>query len=248
MVSANSTADRAIEILLLFSHDRPVLSAAAIADRFGMSKSTTYRYLSSLRAQGFLVERLEGFGLGYRIFDLAAVARRNYGILDVAGGYLSELSRRLGETVLLTQRVEEGVVILNSWESSHPLRISYEQNRGLPFPIGASSKVFLAYASAKDREKSLSILSRSMLSAELEDLRRQLDETRLKGYAVNRGEIDDGVAAIAVPILSGPNRTQYAVSIVAPMSRLDVDRADTTIDALKTAAANIEDDWSRVNI
>src|SRR5690606_20673006 len=69
----NLTADRAIQLLLLYDDDRPVLTAAEVAERLGMSRSTTYRYLQSLRAAGMLEEDARGFRLGMRIFQLAHI-------------------------------------------------------------------------------------------------------------------------------------------------------------------------------
>src|SRR5687767_7812175 len=54
--AANSTADRAIDILMAFSEDKPAWSTAEIAAHFGMPRSTTYRYLNSLRSYALIVE------------------------------------------------------------------------------------------------------------------------------------------------------------------------------------------------
>ena len=248
MASVNTTANRAIEILLLFDDDHPVLSASTIAAHFGMSKSTTYRYLSSLRSQGLLIERQEGFGLGYRIFELAKAARHNYQILDIASEALEKLSQDLGETVLLTQRFDSNVVILNSWESSHPLRISYHRSRGIPFPAGASGKVFLAFGPHKETEKYFAELARTSTSQTIKDLRDQTELTKARGYAINRGEIDEGISAIAMPILEHSGILNYAVSIVAPMTRLDTENAQEQIQALQSTTHQISEDWARINV
>jgi predicted transcriptional regulator len=54
--SANSTADRAIDILLLFTEERPTWLMAEIAAHFDMPRSTIYRYLASLRSYALIVE------------------------------------------------------------------------------------------------------------------------------------------------------------------------------------------------
>ncbi len=74
----NSTADRAIDVLFLFDVHTPVLSAGDIAERLGMSRSTTYRYLQSLRTSNLLEEDAVrgGFRLGSRVFELARIAVR----------------------------------------------------------------------------------------------------------------------------------------------------------------------------
>lgn len=72
----NATAERAIDLLLIFDEQHPVLSAAQAAQRLGMSRSTTYRYLQSLRSHGLLEMdvRRGSYRLGNRIIELASIA------------------------------------------------------------------------------------------------------------------------------------------------------------------------------
>ena len=72
----NAVADRAIDILLSFSDDQPVLTANQLREAHGMSRSTIYRYLTSLRANGFIVEEAgKGFRLGPKLIEMARIAR-----------------------------------------------------------------------------------------------------------------------------------------------------------------------------
>src|SRR3990172_2284296 len=74
--AANTTADRAIDTLLLFSDEKPNWSAAEIAARFDMPRSTVYRYLNTLHTYALIVEDADGgFQLGPRIFPLARIAK-----------------------------------------------------------------------------------------------------------------------------------------------------------------------------
>ena len=69
-------SERAIDILMVFSEDKPVWSRGEIAEHFGMPRSTTYCYLTSLRSYALIVEdRHGGYRLAPRIFPLAAVAK-----------------------------------------------------------------------------------------------------------------------------------------------------------------------------
>lgn len=59
-VSANSTADRAIEILLAFDAAHPVWTPTALAQHLEMPRSTIYRYFNSLKHYGLIVEDRDG--------------------------------------------------------------------------------------------------------------------------------------------------------------------------------------------
>src|SRR5947207_1825162 len=102
----NATVDRAIDVLLLFDEEQPILTAEEVAERLGMSRSTTYRYLLSLRSYG-LVEDGDApgeFRLGSVIFRLARTARKGLGLSEVALPVMRELVNQTGESALLTRR------------------------------------------------------------------------------------------------------------------------------------------------
>ena len=244
MPSANSTADRAIEILLMFDDTRPVISAAEVAERFGMPRSTTYRYLSSLRAQGLLVEAGEGgFRLGHRILALARIARQGFTILQISRPHLERARKDTGETVLLTQRTGEDLTVLECLESSSPIRISYERGQVLPTPASAAAKVFLAFSAAGKVGKVLKKRKFPQYTdhtiTDPDRLARILDEVRSKGYAVNHNEVDEGITAVAAPIFDGSREVEYAVSIVAPSFRVNDSHLAIMADAARRTAGAI---------
>jgi AraC-like DNA-binding protein len=118
--AANSTADRAIDILLLFSEDRPVWSVAEISEHFGMPRTTTYRYISSLRSYALIVEDASGgYRLGPKIFPLARVAKAGTSIITVASLHLEELNGAFGEAVTLYERIGHESIALDRFESRH---------------------------------------------------------------------------------------------------------------------------------
>src|SRR5580692_10931732 len=66
----NSTADRALNVLQMFSDDRAEISAVEVAENLGVARSTAYRYLQTLVQSQFLDETGRGtFRLGMRILS-----------------------------------------------------------------------------------------------------------------------------------------------------------------------------------
>jgi DNA-binding IclR family transcriptional regulator len=151
--SVNSTADRAIDILLLFSEDRPVWTTAEIATHFDMPRSTIYRYLGSLRSYSLIVEdNAGGYRLGPKIFPLAQAARAGTSILNVAEPFLEELNRTFGEAVTLYERIGHESIPLLRMESRHSVKMMYSRGQILPWPAAASSKALLAFAPPNEQE------------------------------------------------------------------------------------------------
>lgn len=253
MPSANSTADRAIEILLMFDDEHPVRTAAEVAERFEMPRSTTYRYLSSLRSNGLLVDAGEsGFRLGPRIFQLARVARRGYSVLQLAEPELRHLAAVTGETVLLAQLNGLEISVLECIESAQQMRISYSRGQTLPTPAGASAKVFLAFGEPRAnqavmrRRKFVRYTDNTI--TEPAQLAKELEQVKAQGYALNQGEIDEGVSGLAAPVLSADGYARYAITVVAPSFRLTRDRLTRAAREVQAAAKRISRAMADVNL
>lgn len=242
-VGRNAVADRALEILLCFTDDTPTRTADQLGEANGMSRSTTYRYLNSLRSTGFLVEEPgRGYRLGPKIIEMARIARRFNSILDIARPYLSQIASETGEVVQLLERVGSHVIMLDNIESRHRIGLTYTRGQLLPSPAGASAKVLIAYAPTVEREAILASVSLERYTdrsiTDRTELERHLALVRQQGYAINDGELDEGIRAVAAPI-QGRDAVRYAVSLVGPWFRLTDEKMPDLIEAVTRCAAEI---------
>jgi DNA-binding IclR family transcriptional regulator len=222
-VSANSTADRAIEILLAFDAGHPVWTPTALAQHLGMPRSTIYRYFNSLKHYGLIIEdRDGGFQLSAKIVELARVAKSTTTVMRIARPHLERLSEKFGEFTSLRELIGPELVPVDRIDCRHHVRIPYLRNTTLPWPATAGAKVMLAFASPKETEDMFrlftpiaytpnTITERSLLDRELERVRRQ-------GYAVSNEERDEGVSGVAAPIFSG-GRLAYCIALGGPSFR-----------------------------
>jgi DNA-binding IclR family transcriptional regulator len=239
----NLTADRTIQLLLLYEEGRPVLSASEVANKLGMSRSTTYRYLQSLRDAGLLEEESAGYRLGPRIFQLARIARQGLGLSEVAAPVMRRLVDATGETILLTRRSGNRVVCLEREESWRSLRLSYERGQVLPVHAGASALVTLAWLDEDELERAVGSEPLERFTdntiTDPRALRARLGEIRRNGYIVTYGERDQGVVGIAAPIFGRRDHVIAGLTIVTPQHRLDAARLDDTVRLVKAAAEEI---------
>jgi len=241
----NSTADRALDILGMFTDETPVISGAAVSTRLGVAKSTAYRYLQSLVTNHFLEEAPGGgFRLGLRVLELARLARKSFGLTETAAPVMAGLAAKVHETVLLTRRVGDLVVCLDRAESeTHRVRISYERGSTLPVNAGASALVLLAWSPLAEAEAALRAAPlREFTASTLTDvgeLLTRLEKIRADGYAISRSELDHDVLGIAAPIRDDTGRVVAAVSVAAVASRVTPGLEREIIDAVLTAAEDI---------
>lgn len=239
----NATADRTIKLLLLYDESRTVLSATEVASKLGMSRSTTYRYLRSLRDAGLLEEDPAGFRLGPRIFQLARIARKGFGLFDLATPVMRRLVDETGETVLLTRRSGNRVVCLEREESSRNLRLSYERGHVLPVHAGASALVLLAWLEDAELDRALGSGPLDRFTdntiTDPHALKTRLHEIRQQGYIVTHGERDPDVVGVAAPIFSRPGQVVAGLSVVMPQHRFDAARLDDTVRLVRAAADEV---------
>ena len=238
----NATADRALDILLLFDEAHPALTVTELQHRLGMSRSTAYRYLQSLRAYGLIEgdEREGGVRPGPLVFRLARIARLGLGLIELALPVMRELASRTGETVLLTRRAGNQVVCIERVDSPQPIRLAYERGHVLPLHAGASAKILLAYAEPGEVEAALAATPLPRYTDRTVTdpiaLRRQLEQIRRAGYVVTDGEVDAGVRGVAAPIRNSQGRVVAGLSVAGLAFRLDDAALPGVVEAVRQAA------------
>jgi DNA-binding IclR family transcriptional regulator len=194
-----------------------------------MPTSTAYRLLAELEQHG-LVQRGPDrtVALGARLVALGRTAEAGLHerLVEPARGPMAELSAAMGETALLTAPCGlEGIVLHVVETDRHSVRLSYARLRRAPMLRGASGKVLAAYLEPGERERLLEAVGAPELAA-------GLDEIRAAGFAFTVGELDEGAAAIAVPILDRRGRLAAGLSVAGPAHRITA-----APDRLRTAVA-----------
>jgi DNA-binding IclR family transcriptional regulator len=239
----NSTADRALDILLLYSADKPVWTGSEIAAQLGVARSTGYRYLQSLVTAGFLEETAGGYRLGPRIFELARSARVGLGLSELSLPVMRSLAARINETVLLTRRSGRSVVCLDLVEARQAVRLTYERGHVLPINAGAAAEVLLAWS---DPHEVTTLLEREPLErftdrtlTEPDQLRARFTEIRKRGVAVSQGELDEHVLGVAAPIRDSAGQVCAAISIAALAGRISRSELPNVENAVRDAAATV---------
>jgi IclR family KDG regulon transcriptional repressor len=245
MAKGSTTANKVLDVLLLFDAAQPELSIDQISELIDAPRSTTYRYVRTLRDKGFL-ERADGgaFQLGPRVLELAQVARRKLDIGDLALPTMEEIAAATRETVLLTRLIGRSAVCIERVEGPQTVRISFERGRVQPLHAGASSKVLLAYLDEEQWDEHLMLpLERftDQTTTNPAALKAELRQIRRKGYCVSDGEVDVGARAVAVPILDERRRVVAGLSTAGPAFRVDDDIVEQHVARLRAGAAAIQD-------
>ena len=221
--------ERALDILLCFTMDRPTLSLTEIAEQVGMHKSTIHRLLATLESKRFITrDKTTGmYQLGFLFIELASIMLHDLDVQRWALPYLQRLSIQSGETVDLAILDNDHVVYLQVVESSQRVKIAAAVGEQLPVFCTATGKAFLAYLPEEQVRlilaKGVTKYTESTLVSP-DDMFKNLRETRERGFAISEQEYERDINAIAAPIMDANNCPIAVIAIVGPAYRMSHDR------------------------
>jgi DNA-binding IclR family transcriptional regulator len=222
LVAASATyqsAERVLGLLASFEDGRPELSVTEIAASLGVHKSTASRLAATLERTGFLARSGRRYRLGVEVIRLGTLALRSTDIVATMQPVMAKLSQLTGETINLA--VPAGPDILNVAEvpSSYILSCSggWIGRRTKPHAV-ANGKVLLAFGAlpvpaSLERYTEHTITTAEALQAELARVRRD-------GYATAVAELEDGLVAVAAPVLGPGGDCVAALSVSGPAYRM----------------------------
>lgn len=237
--------EKSVQILRLIAM-RNGISARAIFESLGFSKSATHRLLSDLQEVGLIqrVESGEGFAPGPLLGELVGGQFAEQRLIRLARPHMARLRDLCGDTVGLHVLQGERRVLLNQVESRNEHRWVHN-NPGVPMPLhaGAASKMLLAMLPP---QRALAMLKRGGLVAFTRDtprdtgrLMRELARINMQGFAISSQEVTRGIASIAVPIAAevAPASVTAVISVTGPSIRLSERVLKGFLPQLRQAAA-----------
>lgn len=203
------------------------LTATQISGEAGMPKATTHRLLKSLVDQRMLAydPATKHYRLGSTVLNLGLSALRQLNVPRVARPYLEKLSRQTLETATLSMVQGDLRVYLEQVPSTQEIKMTVPLGMTFPLYAGASSKAILSTFSDEGLR---AYLERSELTPltdytipDRESLFHEIEEIRVLGYSVSRGERQADAASIAAPVMGSGGSVFGAISVSGPVQRFD---------------------------
>ncbi len=221
-----SAIDKAMDILNSFGKNAYTgIGVTEISRRTNLPKSTTFRILASLQANG-AVERVgEMYRLGKMIQELGQTddSEQQRLLRDVLTPFLADLYSRTKQTVHLAILDETDVVYLNKLYGHMHVRSPSRIGGRVPAYCTAVGKVLLAHnseATAKVLEEPLRAWTPNTIT-DPEKFRAELAKVREENLAFDRAEVLRGLNCVAAPILDRHRRPIAALSVSGPVGRFD---------------------------
>jgi IclR family transcriptional regulator, KDG regulon repressor len=224
---------KAIKILEALSGNES-LGVTELSNRLGFPKSSVHSILETLESESLLEKKVETgkYHLGLKLVEFGNRAQVNLDICKIAHPYLKELNRLTDETVHLTVLDNDEVLYVDCIESKQWLRTYSVIGVRAPLYCTAVGKAIMAnldYNHVKRiiKENGLPRITENTITTE-DALFAELEDIRIKEYAIDNMEHEDRLICIGAPIRNAKGEVFASISVSGPVSRQDM----STIDEL----------------
>jgi DNA-binding IclR family transcriptional regulator len=237
--------DRAVAILQVLAETPTDLSAAEIAERLVLHKSTIHRLLMVLEHHGF-IRKHAGTGkctLGLKLFELGSRAAKGLTLREHAQPFLARLVRETGETAHIGVLDEGDMVSVANVEGPFTLRMPSTVGRRTPAHCSALGKAVLAFLPGSTLDELLArrplraLTSKSLAARGA--LKADLQRIRVRGYAIDDEEIEKGLRCVGAPVRDYSGLVVGAVSIAGPTFRIPKSRVPALAELVMAIAREL---------
>ena len=218
---------RALKILIVLAEAGTPMTLTHIRDLTNLNISTAHRLLHTLMNDGFINQDKDTgkYMLGLRTFEVGHAALYSMDIRTTARPFLQELVDRCNETTNLAILDQGELVYIDQIESLNMIKIFARVGSRGPAHCTGAGKALLAFVSEREFDRFLQ--HKMPLEAYTQrtivqpiKLKEEMVKIRSMGYALDIGELEDGVRCVAVPVWDFENKAIASISVSGPDSRL----------------------------
>ncbi len=212
----------------------------------GLPRSSTYRLLSLLVEQRFVIYLSEGrrYGLGVGVFELGSAYLRQGGLERFGRPLIAALVERTGETCHLGILDGRDVLYLVEEEPARADALVTGVGVRLPAHLTASGRCLLAHTPP---DRVTAVYGRSGALSRRTDrgprsvpgLRARFHVERRQGYSVEDGEVTEGFASVAVVARNHLQQPEAAVAVTFRSERYDEPARSRLVEEARDVAAEL---------
>ncbi len=243
------TVSKALELLELFTQQRPEIGLSDLARLSGRNKATVFRLVGELQAHGFLEQAgtTRAYRLGPAVLRLARLREATVPMREAAEAVLHDLAAETGETahVSLVQG-ERLATLAYAYSPAHGTAVRMEDAEFIPYHATSTGHAVLAFGPPELAERVLSAPLPAITEATLTDpdaIRTRLAQIRATGMAEVVGGLESDVHSLAVPLFDATGGCIGALAVATPTARMTPALRATIAGALFCNARRLVAGW-----
>lgn len=205
--SAAPAVEQAARVLICLGKNPSFkMKLTEICNTVGIHKSKGYSILSAFVKYGFVLKDPDDktYSLGPGVISLSRKVLDNLNYSELVGASLEMLSKATQSTAFFGIISEESLIVVAKREADMKIGVTVGIGHRFPITWGAHGKAILAFM---DEERQKRVLSRKKLyfhgepdKLDMERLHTEITIYKKNGYAVDIGQMSNGVNAVASPV------------------------------------------------
>jgi DNA-binding IclR family transcriptional regulator len=244
--SSAVAVERAADLLFLIA-ERGEVSLTELARAIGSSGSAVHRILTALKNKGLILQPTDNgpYSLSWSIVALTRRLTSEADMRTISLPWMTSLRDLTDETVTLNVRSGFNRVCIEQAEGIHEVRWHQAIGQISPLYAGASGRTILAYITADELAEFFRTIKPQRITpftkVSRDEIRKDLETIRKRGYAIGTQDRNVGVAALAAPIFDGDHRIFGALSVAGPTERCSSRQLTKWSEPLMAAAREISE-------
>jgi len=239
------SVDRTFDIIELLAVSGNGMGITEIGKKLGLHKSTVYRLVNALVRRGYL-EKVQNTGLykiGPKFVEISGLYLRQVELKTEAMPFMRNLSDLTGQVTHLAILDETEIVYIEKIDVMPGLRMYSQIGRRVPVHCSALGKALLSAQEENFRESILKKIKYEQYTentiTDEDEFRKELEKTRLRGWAADNEEHEKGIRCIAAPIRDYTGKAVAALSITGSSTKVSPEKDEYYGKMVAEAADNI---------
>ena len=238
--------ERGLKLLRSFTRERPEAGLGELAREHDLPRTTVFRLLHTLEANGF-VTRVPGgkqYRLGSAVMNLGFEFLSTLELPEVARPILETLRDDTGASAHLSIREGDEIVYVSRYASRSALTSNIRVGSRLPAHASSMGRAMLSCLAGAEIERLYGGRPLRQYTeqtpGDVKALMALLEDDRKKGHVVSRSYYERGVVSIAAPVCDHGGRPVAAINITAAEQSVDWPaREEAFVERVRHAAREL---------
>jgi len=207
------SVDRALSIIGTFRQGRVRQTLSEISRNAELPLATTYRMVNSLAEWGALERDERGrYHVGLRLWEVGSLAPRSMALQRIARPFMHDLYEITHYSIHLAIREGTETVFVERFQSPSQVLPRPRVGGRHDMHTTAVGRVLLAFSPLDERDRMLA--DQLPASADERAFKRELDDVRIRGYAISGTDLNTEYMAVAAPITAPGGSVVAALSMI----------------------------------